>query len=491
MDTAREAVALVGLFKRSSDAVLAFDRRLDILAVNPSAEELFGRRRADLVGQSFASLVSGGDPRIAEDGGRIETTGTRADGSAFVVEVVVTRVRAEWSVACARDVTRRVRSTEALVASEAWFRAAVESLEEGVIMTDLRDGVVYVNPRLEQLTGYSATEMLGRPLESFLIPAEDREDYLRRREDRFRGRSESYETRLLRKDGSWFWAEVHGGPFRDAGSRVIGALSAVLDITERRRIEEELVTAVDAAQDATRAKSAFLANMSHELRTPMNAIIGYGEMLHDVLHERGLDDLLPDLERIHTAAGHLLRLINDILDLSKIEAGKLDLVFETFEVEPVVREVQSTIAPLVARNKNRLSVECAPDVGEIRADLTRLRQVLLNLMSNATKFTENGALHLEVVREGPARSFDAHVVFRIRDTGIGMTPEQIGKLFQAFTQADSTTTRKYGGTGLGLAISRQLCRMMGGDVTVESEHGKGSVFTVRLPVGGTPPGFHA
>jgi len=489
MDTAREAVALVGLFKLSADAVIAFDRRLEILAANTSAEELFGRRRSELIGHLLSELISGGSPRIA-DGGRVETSGTRADGSTFVMEMVVTRVRPEWSVACARDVTRRVRSAEALTASESWFRAAVESLGEGVIMTDLRDAVVYVNPRMAELTGYPAVEMLGRPVEAFLIMAEDRESYLQRREDRFRGRSERYETRLLKKDGSWFWADVYAGPFRDGNDHVIGALSAVMDVTERRRIEEELVQAVDAAQDATRAKSAFLANMSHELRTPMNAIIGYGEMLQDVLRERGLNDLLPDLGRIDTAAQHLLNLINDILDLSKIEAGKLDLVFETFAVEPLVREVESTILPLLNRNGNTLRVACAADLGDIRADLTRLRQVLLNLLSNATKFTEKGSIELDVRREGGPSSRDTFVAFSIRDTGIGMTPEQIGKLFQAFTQADATTTRKYGGTGLGLAISRQLCRMMGGDVTVESEYGKGSTFTVRLPVGGTAAAFH-
>jgi PAS domain S-box-containing protein len=489
MDTAREAVALVGLFKRSADAVVAFDRRLQILAANPSAEELFGLRQSELVGRELSDLITGGTPRIA-DGGRVETTSTRGDGSTFVVEMVVTRVRTDWSIACARDVTRRVRAAEALAASESWFRAAVESLGEGVIMTDPRDGIVYVNPRMEQLTGYTAMEVLGRPVETFLILPEDRDAYLQRCEDRLRGVSERYETRLLKKDGSRFWAEVYAGPFRDGEERVIGALCVVADVTERRRIEEELMKAVDAAQDATRAKSAFLANMSHELRTPMNAIIGYGEMLQDVLRERGLNDLLPDLDKIHSAAQHLLSLINDILDLSKIEAGKLDLVFETFALEPLVREVESTILPLVARNGNRLEIACAMDLGEIRTDLTRLRQILLNLLSNATKFTEKGSIHVDVRREGGAASPETYIAFRIRDTGIGMTPEQMSKLFQAFTQADATTTRKYGGTGLGLAISRQLCRMMGGDVTVESEYGKGSTFTVRLPVGGTTAAFH-
>jgi CheY-like chemotaxis protein/anti-sigma regulatory factor (Ser/Thr protein kinase) len=219
--------------------------------------------------------------------------------------------------------------------------------------------------------------------------------------------------------------------------------------------------------------------MSHELRTPLNAIIGYSEMLTDELTERKLDELLPDLKRIHSAGKHLLRLINDILDISKIEAGKMDLFLENFDVAQLVKDVASVVAPLMTNRDDTLEVNCAEDVGSMKADLTRVRQILLNLLSNAAKFTERGTVSLEVERsvDGGKR----WILFRVGDTGIGMTSEQIAKLFQPFTQADASTTRKYGGTGLGLAISRTLCQKMGGDVTVESEIGKGSVFIVRLP----------
>src|SRR5262249_42824083 len=182
---------------------------------------------------------------------------------------------------------------------------------------------------------------------------------------------------------------------------------------------------------------------------------------------------------IHGAGKHLLRLINDILDISKIEAGKMELFLESFEVGALVREVASTVEPLVSAHQNRLEVLCAPDVGTMYADLTRVRQVLLNLLSNAAKFTEGGTVALEVQRR--IEQGVAWLVFRVTDTGIGMGAEQMGKLFQAFSQADPSTTRKYGGTGLGLAISRQLCQKMGGEIAVESEPGRGSLFTVRLP----------
>jgi hypothetical protein len=320
--------------------------------------------------------------------------------------------------------------------------------------------------------------MIGRPA-SVLVPPEELETYRERLNMRLSGVGEQYEMCLQRKDGQRFWAEINATAFQDASGAVVGTLGAVMDITERRRIQEELVAAVDASEDATRAKSAFLANMSHELRTPLNAVIGYSEMLQEELKERDLIDLLPDLEKIHGSGKHLLRLINDILDLSKIEAGKMDLFPEVFSVADLVEEVANTIRPLAERNENVLRVTCADDVRKMRADLTRLRQVLLNLVSNGLKFTEKGVVSLQVDRI--AVNSAPWLRFRVRDTGIGMTPEQLGKLFRAFTQADVSTTRRYGGTGLGLVISRQLCQMMGGEVTVESEAGVGSTFTVLLP----------
>jgi signal transduction histidine kinase/CheY-like chemotaxis protein len=251
------------------------------------------------------------------------------------------------------------------------------------------------------------------------------------------------------------------------------------DVTERRRAEEEVGKAREAAETANRTKSLFLANMSHELRTPLNAILGYSEMLHEDAVERELDDFGADLEKISAAGKHLLALINDILDLSKIEAGKMELYLESFDVAEMIAEVASTVQPLVRENGNALEMVLAPELGEIHADQMKVRQGLFNLLSNAVKFTHDGRITVEAGRE--RMNGVEWIVFRVTDTGIGLSADQIVKLFQDFTQADASTTRKFGGTGLGLALTRRFCQMMGGDVTVHSVPGEGSVFTIKLP----------
>ncbi|MCW5848790.1 MAG: HAMP domain-containing protein [Anaerolineae bacterium] len=266
-------------------------------------------------------------------------------------------------------------------------------------------------------------------------------------------------------------------------------LSALADSEERlRHLNQELFTARDQALEASRAKSTFLATMSHELRTPLNAIIGYSEMLEEDAQASDIaltnPALTTDLEKINAAARHLLSLINAVLDLSKIEAGKMDLYIETFAIADIVRDTVMVIEPLIAQRENTLQVTCPPDMGQMRADVTKVRQSLFNLLSNAAKFTHGGTITLAVGRErgrNATASAPDWIIFSVSDTGIGMTAEQMDKLFAPFTQADSSTTRQYGGTGLGLALSRRFCRMMGGDITVESQPGAGTTFTIRLP----------
>jgi signal transduction histidine kinase len=246
---------------------------------------------------------------------------------------------------------------------------------------------------------------------------------------------------------------------------------------ENVRLFDEIQDKSRQLAEASQHKSQFLANMSHELRTPLNAIIGVSEMLREDA-EAAKQDLEP-LDRVLGAARHLLALINDILDLSKIEAGRMELHLETFRLVPVIKDVAKTIESMATKSGNRLVIDCPEDFGTIHADQTRFRQSLLNLASNANKFTEKGIVTITAHR-GQENGRD-WITLAVTDTGIGMTPEQMDKLFQEFSQASSTTASKYGGTGLGLAISRRFCQMMGGDITVASEPGRGSTFTIRLP----------
>jgi PAS domain S-box-containing protein len=352
-----------------------------------------------------------------------------------------------------------------------YFAELVRNSPVAIVTLDPDHNVVSINPAFEKLYGYAEREVIGHNLDDLITTEQTRAQAVAYTKEASDHAVHGIAQRR-RKDGSLVDVEVLAVPVDVDGERV-GLMGLYHDVTELLRARQD-------AEDANSAKSQFLANMSHELRTPLNAIIGYSEMLQEDAEDTGQDAFVPDLEKIHSAGKHLLALINDILDLSKIEAGKMELYREDFEIGQIVRDVATTIKPLVERNGNRLVLEFGEGLGTMHSDLTRTRQVLLNLLSNASKFTKNGTITLAASREEA-------IVFRVTDTGIGMNEEQLGRLFEAFSQADITTASQYGGTGLGLAISRRFCQMMGGDIDVESEPDKGSTFTVRLPASRSEP----
>ena len=372
--------------------------------------------------------------------------------------------------------------------AQAQLGEAIEAISEGFALYDTDDRLVICNHRFKEMYASVGLEIQpGTQYETILraaagagiIPAaSDRTDaWIAERLNRHRNPGDAFEQQRSR--GGWLKISER----RTADGGVVGVFTDITELKDREfqlgQLVDRLAEARDAAMEATVAKSRFLANMSHELRTPLNAVIGITEMLMEDAEDSGDRSAREPLERIARAGKHLLQLINDVLDLSKIEAGKLEINYEPVALASLVGDIVGEAETLAAKNGNRLVVECPPDIGTVRSDPTRLRQIMLNLLSNACKFTEHGSVSLSVGRS--RADGNDWISIRVADTGIGMTSEQLGRLFQEFSQADSSTTRKYGGTGLGLAISDRLCRTMGGSIDVESEPGVGTTFSVRLP----------
>jgi signal transduction histidine kinase/CheY-like chemotaxis protein len=368
---------------------------------------------------------------------------------------------------------------------------AIESISEGFSLYGADDKLIVCNSRYRDLFASHADVMEpGTSFETIVRTAIDRgaiEDaegrsdaWLQERLERHRNPGEPHVQH--RSDGRW----VRVSERKTASG---GVVATYTDITELKQHEAELADLVeklqvarDAADQANRTKSNFLANMSHELRTPLNAIIGYSEILQEDAVDKGDTTPIDDLLKIESAGRHLLGLINNILDLSKIEAGKMDVFTEEVDIHALIEEVVSIVKPLADKNENVVKVICAANIGSFRSDQTKLKQCLLNLLSNANKFTSKGTLTLTAARKDNSR-----VSFHVSDTGVGMTQEQLSRLFEAFSQADASTTKRFGGTGLGLAITKHFCTMLGGDVAVESSPGKGSTFTITLPDQGVAP----
>ncbi|MGI3900672.1 MAG: response regulator [Janthinobacterium lividum] len=374
------------------------------------------------------------------------------------------------------DAAERARAEAALRDSEAHLTGIFHQTGAGFAEID-RDGrFLAVNARFCLMAGRDRETLLASRMADITHPDDNEMSRAALHGVVTGGEPATVEKRFLRPDGSSLWVANTKSLIAPAVGRST-VLTVSIDITERKLAEQALAAAKLAAEEANLAKSTFIANMSHELRTPLSAIIGYSEMmLEEVEDGAEAAELAADMRKIESNARHLLGLINDVLDLSKVESGKMEVYAEQFDTSSMVNEVASAVQSLIAKKRNRLDVRLDPNLGAMDSDLTKIRQILLNLLSNAAKFTEGGIITLAAERRGGDR-----IVFSVSDTGVGMNEEQLGRLFQRFTQADSSTTRRFGGTGLGLSLTRAFADMLDGTVSVESEPGQGTTFTVSLP----------
>ena len=467
--------------KRLLEANTAFRNLLDY-----SLDAISQLTIYDIIAYSKDLIDSNIEPLLVNKQFKIgEVLYRRRDGSCVDVEVsasVISYGGREIICTVVRDITERKQAEAELRASEERYRLLFKNNPHPMWVYDLETlQFIAVNQAAIEHYGYTRDEFLNMTIAD-IRPPQELSRLLENISQLDVGINFADVWQYQKKNRTIIDVEI------TSYTMIFDSRNAELvlahDVTDRLQAEAELYKAKEAAEAANLAKSQFLANMSHELRTPLNAIIGYSEILQEEAFDLGAADFVSDLERIHKAGQLLLTLINDILDLSKIEAGHAELELATFDISDAVQDVARTVEPLFLRNTNRLKVECPPNIGQLHSDQTKFTQILFNLLSNAAKFTQKGTITLSVERiKHDENSWDSEqLIFKCTDTGIGITPEQLQKLFQPFTQADASTTRKYGGTGLGLAIAQKYSQMLGGEITVSSEFGNGSTFTLILPV---------
>lgn len=489
-------------FTSSSDGVLILSAEHRFIHANDTALKLFGfEKMEDLVqcgpgvlsplrqpGGALSSELAVQRIQTAMQSGkplRFDWVHKRQDGTEFPCEITLVRIALQGKPAqltIIRDITERKRNEQALASSERRMRRILETCTEGFCVVDARGVLIEVNPAMCQILARGREEIVGRAIYDFTDPENTRvfkENIARRA----KGESSAYEVSLIRPDGSTVPCRVNASPFFGENNVIEGSFGMFTDITEQKRAEAELKAAMQKAEEATEMKSMFLANMSHEIRTPMNAIIG---LSHLALKTNLTPKQRDYVSKVHNAGTSLLAIINDILDFSKIEAGKLDLETTEFRLDEVIGNVTTLTAQKAHEKGLEFLAHVAPGIPDcLLGDPLRLGQILTNFVNNAVKFTERGEIRLNVdllERTGEK----VQLKFSVRDTGIGMTPEQSAKLFQPFTQADMSTTRKHGGTGLGLTICRRLVELMGGRIWLESRPGAGSTFFFTAWLGVAP-----
>lgn len=487
------------ILQASPDGISAIDTKGIIQIANQSLLKIFGYTAEEVMGQKINMMmpdaishehdhyldriVWGREPKLIGKGPRV-VEGRRKDGSFFPMELSVSQVGEgddALFVGIVRDITER-NKMEASIREQSAFQAALlDAIPIPIFVKDMDLKFTAFNLAYEEAFSMRREEYIGKTvLDVNYMPEDARKGYQESDKQLIeKGGFTREEVIMKYADGvdhdCMYWRRTF-----DLGDGIPGGmLGQLIDITERKDMEREMEESKKLAESANETKSAFLANMSHELRTPMNAIIGYAEILKEDAEDEDNEEIVPDLDKIISAGRHLLQLINDVLDISKIEAGRMEMYLEDFELSTMIDDVSSTTLALVQKNNNVLDTKIEKNIGSMRADMTKVRQMLFNLVSNAAKFTSDGKIGIEV--SSFVRDEVSFFRLAVTDTGIGIPEDKIDHIFEEFTQADVSTTRNYGGTGLGLSLTKRFAQMMGGAILIESVEGEGSTFILEIP----------